>query len=217
MKREMTESEKEFFVQSLVEDFEEENFEKDQVDNALEEVSKEEEKSARKSRLGPFRFLKSLYFWAFLILGIGLTSIFAIMFVLARAESLLGEGTLEYLASRELTPDVEEAAASAGITWLSEAITVYQNRIEIIVLIGLITFVLAFGLVLIDFLIKSKKQADLRRKIILELQNQNDSEDSEDSELDDEEEPYEDEEENKNSSIIENEEDYENENSSTRE
>lgn len=214
MKREMTENEKEFFIQSLVEDFEEENFEKDQVDNALEEVNKEEEKSARKSRLGPFRFLKSLYFWAFLILGIGLTSIFAIMFVLARAESLLGEGTLDYLASRELTPDVEEAAASAGITWISEAITVYQNRVEIIVLIGLITFVLAFGLVLIDFLIKSKKQADLRRKIILELQNQNDSEDSE---LDDEEDYDEDEEENNNSSIIENEEDYENENSSRRE
>lgn len=93
---------------------------------------------------------------AFIIAPVLLSAI--LMFLIFRVESMLGSGTLEWLANDPTGSQVKDAATGMGFEWLAPVITIYDNRWLIVAILFTVFFSIAILVIVYDNFIAVKLQ-----------------------------------------------------------
>lgn len=182
--RNLTEGEKEFLKDNIASDYEEIEM-NDSSDKPV--IRKRTVVRTKSKKFAPWKKLSNWAAFFFLLPFLGWALLYLMIF---RVESVLGNGSLEYLSTQEITPEVVEAAEKAGFGWLPTALEVYENR-NLIILIMFIFFVaIAVVLMIIDVSRSKKLEEQENQQVAQKLQDErNESSDDGDEEENDDIDP----------------------------
>ena len=95
-------------------------------------------------------WLKRPRTWAGVVIVIPFIVALVVYSFIARINTALGPGTIEYLSQAELSPEMVAAANQSGFGWLPEAVQLYSMRHVIVAGVFLLFFVIAGILMFVD-------------------------------------------------------------------
>lgn len=125
-------------------------------------------------------WLKRPRTWAAVVIVIPFIVAAVVYSFIARINTALGPGTIEYLAGSELSPEMVAAANQSGFGWLPEAIQLYSMRHLIVAIVFLVFFVIAGILMFIDISQDNKRVREAVERAHAEVGE--DTDDTEDAE-----------------------------------
>lgn len=149
MKRDLTELEKDFIENQLKE---KNNVEIIEKEDYIEIIELKKPKFDTKNF-----FLFRPTFWVTIILIIPFIITAFIMTTIIRIESFLGADSLKWLSSNNMSDQIQQVSQESGISWLPMFLDIYPNIGIIIGVIFAVFIILAAIVLIINFLIKDKK------------------------------------------------------------